>query len=53
MELHTPSMWVFIVSLIIAVIAVISVFTPIPKYELTTHGHKRLAEHRHTIAAEV
>ena len=36
MELHAPSMWVFIVSLIIAVIAVISVFTPIPY--ISTYG---------------
>jgi hypothetical protein len=30
MALHAPPMWMFIVSLIIAVIAVIGVFTPIP-----------------------
>jgi hypothetical protein len=30
MKLHAPAMWVFIVSLIIAVIAVIGVFTAIP-----------------------
>jgi hypothetical protein len=30
MELHAPSIWVFIVSFIIVLIAVISVFTPIP-----------------------
>jgi len=36
MELHPPSMWVFIASLIIAVIAVISVFTPISY--ISTYG---------------
>jgi len=30
MNLHAPSMWIFAVSLVIAVIAVISVFMPIP-----------------------
>ena len=36
MELHAPSMWVFIVSFIIVLIAVISVFTPIPY--ISTYG---------------
>ncbi len=36
MELHAPSMWMFIVSLIIAVIAVISVLTSIPY--ITAYG---------------
>jgi len=36
MKLHAPSMWMFIVSLIIAVIAVISAFTPIPY--ITAYG---------------
>jgi len=30
MKLHAPAMWLFIVSLVIAVIAVIGVFTTIP-----------------------
>jgi len=30
MKLNAPPMWMFIVSLIIAVVAVIGVFTPIP-----------------------
>lgn len=30
MELNAPAMWIFVVSLIIAVVAVIGVFTPIP-----------------------
>jgi hypothetical protein len=30
MELHAPQMWVFLLSLVIAVIAVVGVFTPIP-----------------------
>ena len=30
MTLHTPAMWLFAVSLIIAAVAVIGVFTPIP-----------------------
>ena len=30
MNLHAPAMWLFVVSLIIAVVAVIGVFTPIP-----------------------
>lgn len=30
MRLHTPSLWWFIVSLIIAVVAVFSALTPVP-----------------------
>jgi ABC-type phosphate transport system auxiliary subunit len=30
MKLHAPALWLFVVSLIIAVIAVVGVFTPIP-----------------------
>jgi hypothetical protein len=30
MKLHAPALWLFIVSLIIAVIAVVGVFTAIP-----------------------
>ena len=30
MKLYAPALWLFVVSLIIAVIAVVSVFTPIP-----------------------
>ena len=30
MERHAPSMWIFVLSLVIAVIAVVGVFTPIP-----------------------
>jgi len=30
MKLHAPAQWLFIVSLIVAVIAVVGVFTPIP-----------------------
>ncbi|MGD1037059.1 MAG: hypothetical protein ABR878_07650 [Roseiarcus sp.] len=36
MKLHAPALWLFVVSLIIAVIAVVSVFTPIPF--VTTYG---------------
>jgi len=35
MELHAPAMWVFILSLVIALLAVVGVFTPIPY--VTTH----------------
>jgi hypothetical protein len=30
MKLHAPLLWLFVVSLIIAVIAVVGAFTPIP-----------------------
>jgi hypothetical protein len=30
MNLHAPAMWVFILALVIAVVAVVSTFTPIP-----------------------
>jgi len=30
MKLHAPAMWVFVLSLVIAVLAVVSVLTPIP-----------------------
>ena len=30
MKLYAPALWLFVVSLVIAVIAVIGVFTPIP-----------------------
>ena len=30
MKLHAPALWIFVVSLIIALVAVIGVFTPIP-----------------------
>jgi hypothetical protein len=30
MELHAPSMWMFVLSLVIAALAVISAFTAIP-----------------------
>ncbi|MGD1037424.1 MAG: hypothetical protein ABR878_09550 [Roseiarcus sp.] len=30
MKLHAPALWLFVVSLIIAVIAVLGVFIPIP-----------------------
>ena len=30
MKLHAPAIWLFVVSLIIAVVAVVGVFTPIP-----------------------
>ena len=36
MKLHAPALWLFVVSLIIAVIAVVGVFTPIPF--VTTYG---------------
>ena len=36
MRLHAPSTWWFIASLVIAVIAVVSVLTPIPY--VTTYG---------------
>lgn len=36
MRLHTPSVWWFVASLIIAVIAVFSALTPIPY--VTTYG---------------
>jgi len=29
MDLHAPSMWVFVISVLIAVLAIISTFTPI------------------------
>jgi ABC-type phosphate transport system auxiliary subunit len=35
-KLYAPAMWLFAVSLIIAVVAVIGVFTPIPY--ITLHG---------------
>ena len=34
--LHAPAMWVFVLSLVIAVIAVVGVFTPIPY--ITAYG---------------
>ena len=30
MKLHAPALWVFVLSLVIAVLAVVSVLTPIP-----------------------
>ncbi len=30
MNLHAPEMWAFVLSLVIAVLAVVGVFTPIP-----------------------
>ena len=30
MNLHAPAMWMFVLSLVIAVLAVVSIFTPIP-----------------------
>jgi len=30
MNLHVPAMWVFILSLVVAVLAIIGEFTPIP-----------------------
>ncbi len=36
MKLHAPALWLFVVSLIIAVIAVIGVFVPISF--ITTYG---------------
>ncbi len=30
MKLHAPAIWLYVVALIIAVIAVVGVFTPIP-----------------------
>jgi hypothetical protein len=30
MKLQAPAMWIFVVALIIAVVAVVGVFTPIP-----------------------
>jgi hypothetical protein len=30
MKLHAPAMWIFVVALIFAVVAVVGVFTPIP-----------------------
>ncbi|MGD0763449.1 MAG: hypothetical protein ABR929_09735 [Roseiarcus sp.] len=34
MKLHAPARWLFVVSLIIAVIAVVGVFTPIPLFTI-------------------
>ena len=36
MKLHAPVLWLFVVSLIIAVIAVVGAFTPIPFF--TAYG---------------
>lgn len=33
-KLHAPAMWIFVVALIIAVVAVVGVFTPIPYISL-------------------
>lgn len=30
MKLHAPAMWIFVVALIIAIVAVVGMFTPIP-----------------------
>jgi hypothetical protein len=34
MELHAPAMWVFILSLVVAVLAVVSVFVAIPYFSM-------------------